>query len=181
MNLLDAIVNAQGSPVQQMSNNFGVDEQAVTNAIGQFLPALTNGMKRNIDQGGLDNLMNALNHGGHDRYLDNPGALTQPQAVSDGNNILGHLLGSKQVSRELAQRTSQQTGLSTDLLKQMLPMVAGIAMGAMKKRTQQQGLDRLSSSTSDSASLGPLMSLLDADGDGSVIDDVLGIAARFLR
>ena len=31
------------------------------------------------------------------------------------------------------------------------------------------------------ASTNPLMSLLDADGDGSVIDDVLGLAARFLR
>lgn len=180
MNLIDVIMNAQGSPVQQISKDLGVNEQQVTSAMSQFIPALTNGMKRNIDQGGLDNLMNALNQGEHDRYLDDPNALRQPEAINDGNNILGHLLGDKQVSRELAQRTSQQTGLSTDLLKQMLPMVAGAVMGAMKKRTRQQGLDNLSS-TSGQSSLSPLLSILDADGDGSVIDDVLGLAARFLR
>ena len=180
MNLLDVILNAQGSPVKQISKNLGIDEQAVTGAIGQLLPALTNGMKRNIDQGGLDNLMGALSKGGHDRYLDEPDALTRPEAVNDGNNILGHLLGSKDVSRELANRTSQQTGLGSDLLKQMLPMVAGAVMGAMKKRTHEQGMGGLSSASGQS-SLSPLMSLLDADGDGSVIDDVLGLAAKFLR
>jgi hypothetical protein len=180
MKLLDVIVNAQGSPVQQMARNYGVNEQTVTDVIGQFIPALTNGMKRNIDAGGLDGLMAALNNGGHDRYLDEPGAMQQNEAVVDGNNILGHLLGDKSVSRELASRTSQQTGVSSDLLKQMLPGVAGLVMGAMKKRTQEQGMSGLSQSSPASA-MGSLMSLLDADGDGSAIDDLLGLAARFLR
>ncbi len=42
-------------------------------------------------------------------------------AVSDGNNILGHILGSKDVSRAVADRASANTGIDSGMLKQMLP------------------------------------------------------------
>ena len=179
MNLLDAITNSQGSPVSQMARQFGLDESTVTNVMQQFLPALTNGVKKNVQQeGGLDSLFSALNQGGHERYLDEPDRLTPPESVQDGNNILEHLLGSKQVSRELAARTSQRTGVDSSLLKQMLPMVAGLVMGSLNKQTRSMGVNN---SAQASSSLGSLMSLLDADGDGSVVDDLLGLASRFLR
>ncbi|MEZ5589909.1 MAG: DUF937 domain-containing protein [Gammaproteobacteria bacterium] len=189
MNLLDTIMNSQGSPVGQIARQFGLDERTVGNVMQQFLPALTNGVKKNVQQdGGLDSLLGALNRGGHERYLDDSAGITQPGAVQDGNNILGHLFGDKQVSRELAARTSQQTGVDSSILKQMLPMVAGLAMGALNKQTHAMGMTgggmtggSMAGSAQSSSSLGPLMGLLDADGDGSVVDDLMGLAGRFLR
>ncbi|MCB1814502.1 MAG: DUF937 domain-containing protein [Candidatus Competibacteraceae bacterium] len=189
MNLLDTIMNSQGSPVGQIARQFGLDERTVGNVMQQFLPALTNGVKKNVQQdGGLDSLLGALNRGGHERYLDDSASITQPGAVQDGNNILGHLFGDKQVSRELAARTSQQTGVDSSILKQMLPMVAGLAMGALNKQTHAMGMTGggmtgggLTGGAQSSSSLGPLMGLLDADGDGSVVDDLMGLAGRFLR
>ena len=180
MGLFDVIQNSQGAPVEKLADKFGVSQNQVSDVIGKFLPALTNGMKKNISEQGLDGFMNALRDGGHDRYLDNGDALTSDAAARDGDGILGHLFGDKDVSRELARRTAEETGVGSGLLKKMLPMIAGLAMGAMKRQTQNQGLSGLTGGSSQS-SLGPLMSLLDADGDGSVIDDVLGLAARFLR
>ena len=46
--------------------------------------------------------MSALSSGNHGQYLDRPASLADPAAVTDGNGILGHLLGSKDVSREFA-------------------------------------------------------------------------------
>jgi hypothetical protein len=105
-------------------------------------------------------------------------AISRENAVSDGNGILGHLFGSKDVSRQLASRTSKSTGLSAGILKKILPLVAGLAMGALNKQGNKSGtLPGLKKSRSKSG-LGSLLSLLDSDGDGSPIDDILGIAGK---
>lgn len=112
MNLFDEIVGGRGNPLQQMEQSFGLDQETVGSVIKQFLPALTNGVKKNISQeGGLDGLLGALSRGGHDRYLEGATNLNRPESVQDGNGILGHLLGSKDVSRQLASRTSEKTGV----------------------------------------------------------------------
>ncbi|MFO1350805.1 MAG: DUF937 domain-containing protein [Gammaproteobacteria bacterium] len=197
MNMIDMILNSQnGNTVGQLARQFGISENDVGNVLSQVLPALTSGIKRNASQeGGLDSLLNALGNGGHDQYLDNPDVLAQPQTIDDGNNILGHIFGSKDVSRELANRASAQTGLSSSLLKQMLPVIAGLAMGALSKRAAGSGglggiLGGLIGGGAQGSGvglpgagggLGGLGSLLDANHDGSVIDDLLGMAGKFLR
>jgi hypothetical protein len=191
MKLFDEIAKANdGQPVKQLAQDFGVSEEQASEVIKQYIPALTNGMKRNISQGGLDDLLNVLAGGKHERYLERPDELTQPETIDDGNAILGHLFGDKEVSRELAGRTAQQTGISSDLLKQMLPVIAQLVMGAMSKQTTSSGLGRTSGSglpgsgrTGGTSSAQPdvLTSLLDADGDGSVVDDLLGLAGKFFN
>ena len=179
MNLMDAILNSGGSPVSQIARKFGLGEGDVTKAIAGLLPALTNGIKKNVSQkSGIEGLLGALTRGGHERYLDDPEAISRENAVSDGNGILGHLFGSKDVSRQLASRTSKSTGLSAGILKKILPLVAGLAMGALNKQGNKSGtLPGLKKSRSKSG-LGSLLSLLDSDGDGSPIDDILGIAGK---
>ena len=54
--------------------------------------------------------------------------------MTDGNGILGHLLGSREASREVASRAAAQTGLSVDVLKRMLPLAATLMMGAFAKQ-----------------------------------------------
>jgi hypothetical protein len=99
--------------------------------------------------------------------------------VDDGNGILGHLFKTKKTSRTLAKRTSEKTGLSAEILKRILPLVAGLVMGALKKQGGQSGLlEQLLGGGSSSSGMGSLISLLDADGDKSVIDDLLGFAKK---
>ena len=179
MNLMDAILNSGGSPVSQISRKLGLGEEDVTKAIAGLLPALTNGIKKNVSQeGGIESLLGALNRSGHERYLDNPEAISREDAVSDGNGILSHLLGSKDVSRQLADRTSKNTGLESGILKKVLPLVAGLAMGALSKQGNKSGILSGLKESRSSSGLGSLMSLLDSDGDGSPIDDILGIAGK---
>lgn len=211
MNLMEAILGGNGSPVSTMAKQFGLGEDDVAKAVRQMIPALTNGVKKNIAQkGGLENLLQALNKGNHDRYLDNSDALLNPEAVDDGNGILGHIFGSKETSRELAKRTSKTTGISAEILKKMLPLIAGLVMGSMKKQGGNTGLldqllgglsgRRSASSTgglggllggllggvlgsgkkkkASSSPLDALTGLLDADGEGSAIDDILGMAKK---
>ncbi len=173
-NLLESILGAQsGGAVSQIASQFGLGENQVRDIVGQLAPALSRGIKENTRQpGGLDALIGALQKGNHGRYMDNPSSLGAPEATSDGNNILGHILGSKEVSRELAGRAAGNTGVDSSIIKQILPLIAGLAMGGLSKQTTQaQGGNQISD---------VLGSFLDADGDGSALDDLIGMAGKFL-
>lgn len=176
MDLLNTILQAGGgNAVKQLASQFNLGEGQVADVLGQVVPALGGGMARNTQQsGGLDSLLGALQKGNHAEYLDNPSRLNDNQAVQEGNGILGHLLGSKDVSRALAGKASASTGVSDGLIKQMLPLVASMAMGAVGK--QQQAAPQAQSS----GGLGDLLgNLIDADKDGSAVDDLLGMAGKF--
>lgn len=182
MNLMDMILNGQnGDVVRQMANNFQLDEGQARSAMGALIPALSRGIGRETSSAqGLEDLVGALGRGNHRQYLDDPGSLGQEGAVVEGNGILGHLFGSKEVSREVASRAAQSSGVDSGILKKMLPLLASAAMGAMAKQGFGNDASRLAGG--QDAGLGSLLtSFLDADKDGSAMDDILGLASRFLR
>ncbi len=195
MNILNEILNAQGGDVvNQLGKQFGLDRNQTQQAIGQLLPGLTRGLRNNMaSEEGLGSLLTALSRDNHSRYMDDPAALDDESAVRDGNNILGHILGSKQRSRDIAQEAAQSTGLDLGILKKMLPMVAGVMMGSLNKQASATGM--LNQMSADSGALGGMLSqlagtgansplgglaqFLDLDGDGSVADDLMGLAKKF--
>ncbi len=121
--------------VGQIARQLGIPESLAQTAASALLPALTKGLAKNASKpGGLEDLLGALTGGKHAAYVDNPASVTQPAAIEDGNAILGHILGSKDVSRNVAGAASQQTGIDASVLKKMLPMLAGTAMGALEKQ-----------------------------------------------
>lgn len=192
MGLLDTILSANGGDsVRKLSDQFGLGQDQTRSALEQLLPALAGGMKRNAKQdGGLESLVAALQKGDHDRYLDRPELMQQEQTVNDGNKILGHLFGSKDVSRQVAGRASEKTGIDSGILKKMLPLVAAMAMGGMKKQGNSDGgalgglLGGLLGGGGQAAPQqreqgGSLLnSFLDQDGDGSIADDLFGMARK---
>jgi hypothetical protein len=131
---------------------------------------LAGGLQRNINQGGLESLVGALTKGQHQRYLDNPATLGLESTKEEGNSILGHIFGSKDVSRKVAAQASSRTGISESILKQMLPAVAALAMGALGKQSAQAAAPGAGSG----GLMGMLSPLLDRNRDGSVMDDILG-------
>ena len=161
--------------LQKLGGQFGLDGDAVEKVMGQVVPALGRGLKNNTGSaGGLEGLMGALKGGGHQRYLDDVGTAASPEGVAEGNGILGHILGSKDVSRNLAAHAASASGVSSDIIKKMLPMLATMAMGSLSKQTNQGA--QLQSGGQQG---GLLSSLLDSDNDGSALDDVLNLAKRF--
>lgn len=182
MDLLNTILSAQGGQaVDQLGAHVGLDRSQTMAAIQNLLPALAGGLSRNAAQpGGLDSLMAALSGGGHQQYIDDPSQLAQPAAIQDGNGILGHILGSKDVSRNVAAQAAAQTGISADVLKRMLPMLASLAMGAMSQRGATQSWFG-GSAPSGGGLLGMLAPMLDRNHDGSMADDVMGMLGQAFK
>jgi hypothetical protein len=181
MDLLQTVLNARdGDAVAALGSAFGLDQGQSAAAVGQLLPALAAGLSQNAAQpGGLEGLIAALAGGSHQRYLEDPSAVTGGGAVQEGNGILGHILGSKDVSRQVAASASAKTGIGADVLQKMLPLVATMAMGALAKQTA--GARAAGATPVDPGVLGMLTPLLDSNKDGSVADDVMGMLGKFLR
>ena len=164
--------------LQEMSRNFDLTEAQTKTAVEGLIPALSRGLQKNSASApGMDDLLDALRTGKHERYMDSPDSLNTAATTKDGNDILGHIFGSKEVSREVASRVSKKSGLSSVLLKKMLPIVASLVMGALSKGVMGGSSGR---SGNRAGAGGILGSLLDSDKDGSIWDDVLGMAARGL-
>lgn len=184
MNLMDMILNGQnGDVVRQVANSLQLDEGQARSAMGSLIPALTRGIgKEASSPQGLEDLIGALGRGNHRQYMDNPASLGDQAAVVDGNGILGHIFGSKDVSRQVASRAAESTGVDSGILKKMLPMLASAAMGALASKGLGAGAGANQPSGGQDAGIGSLLnSFLDADKDGSAMDDILGMASRFLR
>ncbi|MHA7901366.1 MAG: DUF937 domain-containing protein [Henriciella sp.] len=209
--LLDLLAGAQARPAkQQLGQQFGLSEDMTQQAMAALIPALAAGLKSNASQpGGVEALLGALNKGAHSRYLDEPSLLGRPETRNEGNGILGHLLGSKEVSRSVASRASEKTGLDSAVLKQMLPIVATMVMGSLSKKSEEPetvsqlagllggsqpqpndgGLGGLlggllgggRQKPAQSDGLGMLGALFDADRDGSAMDDIFDMVLKSRR
>lgn len=194
---------AQMGGLQSMARELGVSEQQAASGAEALVPAILGGFKKQVQASpsgleGLGGLLGALGGGGLLDQVLSP----QPTDLGPGNEVLGRIFGSKDVSRAVAQNASTQSGLDPALLKKMLPMLAMLVAGYFAKQqgggmaTQPApepgaagGLGGLLGGLLGGAAggqpaaggLGGLASLLDANGDGHALDDILRMAGRSMR
>ena len=174
--ILNELLGAGNNPaLSQLQKQFDLSEKETRVAVEELIPALQRGLQNNTREApGMDDLLEALRTGEHAKYMEQPGSLGNSTTTKDGNDILGHILGNKDVSREVAKRASNKSGISSTILKKMLPIVATMVMGSLSKKIIGGNRGAVNRSSSG----GLLTSLLDGDNDGSVWDDVLGMAAK---
>ncbi|MHB8975917.1 MAG: DUF937 domain-containing protein [Trichloromonadaceae bacterium] len=189
---------AQMGGLQSLAQELGVSETQAESGAAALLPAILGGFKKQAQsqpQGvaGLGGLLQQLGGGS---LLDNVLA-PQPTDVSRSNDVLGQIFGSKEVSRAVAQNASSQSGLDPGLLKKMLPMLAMLVTGYMAKQGGQAAatqsaptggglggmLGSLLGAQSSSGGRGAsgLASMLDLNGDGNPLDDVLRLVGKVMR
>ncbi|MDR7033057.1 DUF937 domain-containing protein [Mesorhizobium sp. BE184] len=138
--LIDMLANAQnGQGIDQLARQFGLSQQQAQTAVEALMPAFSQGLKRNAsDPYGVSAFMSALASGQHAKYFEDASKAFSPQGVQEGNGILGHLFGSKDLSRAVAAQASQATGLGQQTLQQMLPVIASMVMGGLFKQSTNQ-------------------------------------------
>ena len=187
------MLSAMGG-MQSMARELGVSETQAKAGADALLPALLGGFKKQAQAqpSGLDGLVNMVGGLGGGGLLDE---VLAPRAtdVSQGNQVLGQVFGSKDVSRTVAQNAATQTGLDPELLKKMLPMLAMLVAGFMAKQSgatsgaSTGGLGGMlgglvgGGQTAGQPGAGGLASMLDLDRDGNPLDDIIGMAGKFLR
>ena len=186
MDLLNSDIGKQ--LISGASAKSGQSEGATANILSMALPVLMGAMKKNVQTpDGAAGLMGALSGKHSGGILDMLGDVMgnggpSDDVMSDGAGILGHLLGGKQSQVENA--LSSKSGVDAGSIANILKVAAPVLMGVLGKQTQQSGV---SDANGMNALLGSMLggqpkenqslitSLLDADGDGSILDDVAGM------
>ncbi|MDX3895070.1 DUF937 domain-containing protein [Pusillimonas sp.] len=194
MGVSDSI--AQTPEFQAFASRFGLTHDQAAGAADALLPAIMGGFTKQVQAGGgLGAMLGML--GGSGLFGGAQGA--QALDAGQGNEVLGQIFGSKDVSRAVAQDASARTGLDVSLLKQMLPvlvslvtaymarqgdlgqaqapsgglagMLGGLLGGGAATPPSQQGASPLSG----------IAAMLDANGDGNALDDIMRMAGKALR
>jgi hypothetical protein len=193
---------AQMGGLQSMARELGVSESQAASGAEALIPAILGGFKKQAQAQprGLEGLGGLLGQLGGGGLLDQVLA-PQPTDLSRGNDVLGQIFGSKDVSRTVAQNAATQTGLDPALLKKMLPMLAMLVAGFMARQgagaaaqppAAQGGglggglgdlLGGLLGGQRAAAGAGGagLASMLDLNGDGNALDDILRMAGKAMR
>lgn len=190
---------AQMGGIQSMARELGVSEAQAKDGTAALLPSILGGFKKQAQSqpSGVEGLGGLLNKLGGGSLLDEV-LSPAPTNTNRGNDVLGHIFGSKDVSHAVAQKAGSQTGLDPAVLKKMLPMVAMLVTGFMAKQhagtaagAPSGGLggvlggllsgDNAGSTATTNTSAGGLLSMLDLDGDGNPLDDILSMAGKALR
>ena len=182
--ILDLLNTQTGEQlVNKASSKTSEEKGKVTSALGMALPLILGAMERNTkDPQGAESLDKALQSEKHNGDVLNNLENKDPEELTgEGRKILNHVLGPKQsgVSKTLAGALNMDETSVNKILEMAAPVVMGL-LGQQKRKDNvgASGLEGLlgsvmGSNASHDQSL--IETLLDADGDGSVIDDVAGM------
>ncbi len=173
--------------VSQVSRQLGVDEQMARKGIEMGMPLLMTALARKSSTPeGAQALSNALSHEQATGALDNANDPARMLESGTGNAILDQVLGNQRQPVETA--LSQVSGIDAGSLLQML---APMLMGALSNTQQQQNLDAdglaktVQNEQQQMAQSNPLLpmltQLLDANKDGSIVDDVAGMVGNLFN
>jgi len=148
------------------------------------------GATQGSDGGGIGDLLGGLLGGtqtpGHDKIPP------QFRKTVNGGGILDHVLGAQK--EDAAREISEKSGLSMGKVLPLMATLAPILMGMLGKTKRQTGTDAgglggalidmatrsQSNPRANAPDLGLAGTLLDSDGDGQVMDDILGMGAKML-
>lgn len=164
-NFIDEFMKTYGGEVaSQMAANTGLDQKTVQTLIPKLAPLILGGLKKQKDERGGDaRVDHILNKYGDPSVLDNIKDLISSKTTdSSADANLGGLLGTNG-GVQAAQALGKSLNIDASKIMKMIPALAPIILGALSKRK-----------ATSSGGIGGIGSLLDADGDGSIIDDVAG-------
>ena len=189
--LLDLINKFGGAEaVSAMAARVGISPEQAQSAMGSLMPMIAGGMVQHAQTDGAGALNDTAAAAAPLATAD---CAASDAAVEQGHSILGDLFGGHGATQEVAAKAAASTGLSESTIASLLPMVATMAAGALGRQggaAPQAGgglggmlggiLGGQGSQPAGGAA-GTLMGMLDANKDGSVVDDIMGFAQRFMK
>jgi hypothetical protein len=166
---IDEFLKSYGPEVtRELSGNFNVDQGTVQKLIPQLAPLIIAGLKKQKDtRGGDERVDHILNKYGDASALDNIKDLISNKArAQDVDPNLGGLLGDAG-GIQAAQALASKMNIDASTIMKMIPALSPLILGALTKKRDTGG-----------RGISGVGALLDADGDGSILDDVAGFLMK---
>lgn len=186
-NLLQGAIGQQ--MVDGVVNRLGIENDQAKLAISAAVPLLITALNKNANSGDANNIANALDKDHDGSILNNLSGFLTGGNLSEGMGILSHVLGNRQGQVENA--IGKTSGLNASQISQILAIVAPIVMGYLGKEKKEQGLDASGLSSllgglvggaakTNQREMSTIEKLLDQNGDGNAMDDVMNIGSKLL-
>ncbi len=179
----------QGGHMPALSKAVGADEATTQRALMAALPAMLAGLAKNASrEDGAAALHRALQKDHDGGLLNGLDGFLGKVDPTPGDGILGHVFGARRGAIE--HGIGRASGLQPAQAGKLMAMAAPVLMAMLGRQTRERSLDagslgRMLTEQHDVASrsapqLEGLTRLLDADGDGSITDDLQGIGKGVL-
>lgn len=183
--MLDDILDQlSGGGMTQIQRQTGLAPADASRAVAGALPAILAGLAGNSAKSPSQaaSLASALDRNHDGSVLDDlAGFLGGGGAAADGGNILGHVFGQRRSAVE--SNVGRASGIDPATMAKVMAMLAPVVMGMLGKAKSAHGLDSdgVSSMLGQERSrlqqrspsgMDALGRMLDADGDGSFLDDL---------
>ncbi len=190
--LLNGVLSGLGEQgIKKISQSAGLDPQTAEKIVKQAGSVLGAKMADNTKtKEGKDSLDKALE--GHDGSVFNKiDDIVNPNIDTKGDKILKKILGEK--AEDFVVSVARDNGIDEKITHNFIDMITPLVLGQLGKEKKQSGLDANGVSDllqkekdsflkNDGLSISSLATqFLDKDDDGSVVDDILGMAGGFLK
>lgn len=188
--ILDMIMGQLGGDaLSKLGQHAGTDDAQAKQGLSAAIPLLLGAMERNArSTGGAEALQSALQRDHDGSILENIGGYLGNPQQANGAGILQHVLGDKRTGVE--ETLGKMTNLGAGPMGKLLEMAAPLVMGALGRQQREDGVGvndlgqylggQRKASEAGAGILGMITNLLDADKDGSVLDDLTGLAGKLL-
>jgi hypothetical protein len=187
--LLQGMLSKMGEQgIEKLGKSAGLDSNLTKQILSQAGPLLMGKMADNAKSAqGRESLARALDD--HDESIfDKLDDIVNPNIDTKGSGILSHILGDK--AGMLAGVLAKKNGTDSNSTQKILEMAAPLILGQLGGQKKAKGLDAggifdmlqgEKKASGNSMILDLTTQFLDKDKDGSIIDDLLGMAGKFLN
>lgn len=155
-----------------LSDKSGIDIKGVQSLITQIAPKLLDGAKENLrGKSDSSDLIKMIADTNLEKIKKEPNKID----TLNNSNMLNQLFSSlNENEKDVTDELSKKSGFDVSSISSLLPMVAPLILGALNKQTNLSSTD--TSNTNDITSM--LVDFIDQDNDGSVVDDLMGMAKK---
>jgi hypothetical protein len=203
MALLDILKQAGGGQgLAQLAEQLGMDEGKVSDLAKILAPTIGSAAKKKVQSGGLEAMLGRLMGENQGSLFDDATQAASSLGQAQGMGFLKELLGGQKQTEAVAQEVAKQSGFDISDIMKLLPSLAAMAQGGLQKQMPDstiQGLLRSAipqapsgagggvggliggllgggkqETTGDGLDMSSLFNMLDANNDGSPLDDILG-------
>jgi hypothetical protein len=152
---------------KELSKNLGINQNIAQQILPAVIPMILGGLKKQKDEyGGEARVDHILNKYGSANALNNISGLFQSKAKDTSVDAsLGGLLGNSGL--QATDMIAKQFNLDKNTASKLIPMLAPIVLGALTKKRDTAG-----------AGSKGIASLLDRDGDTSILNNVAGFLLK---
>lgn len=201
MSILNLLQQAQGGEgLSQLAAQLGLDDAKADELTQMLAPAIGSAARKRAETGGLEQLLGTLRGEEQGAMFDDARSATSENGQAQGMQFLSALLGGENEAQGLANEAAQRSGVDAGTVQKMLPALAAMAQGGLQKQVPDNSIDSMLAAQNGTAKGGGLMNmlggllggkkqqtgldlsvlnnLLDANGIGSALDDVLGNLMR---